>query len=139
MHLLNMRCGVSNSNGRATGNGHVAGTVSALTSQNSPDSILSELLARAISACRSDDDSPETQSEVTRRCSQVARHYRQQPLSLEPVLISLVDAVTCDIQGLTTDQRSAMNQAVAETLHGNSDTKFRLERLWQSLGQDHAG
>ena len=139
VHLLNARCAVPNSNARINNSHQGAGAVDALPSKNCPDSILSELLDHAISASRSSYNSRETQSEVTRRCSQVARHYRLQPLSLDPVLISLVDAVTCDIQGLSTAQRSDMNLAVAQTLHGDSDTRRRLERHWHSLGNDHAG
>jgi hypothetical protein len=88
-----------------------------------------DLLDQVVSAT----GSSEAQFELRNHLKSISQHYSQDELTVDPVLVSLVAAVTRNIHGLTSDQRFEMNHAVAETLHGDADTRPRLERLWHSL------
>ena len=88
-----------------------------------------ELLNQVVSSV----GSSEAQFELRNHLKSISQRHTQVELTVDPVLVSLVAAVTRNIHGLTPDQRSKMNHAVAETLHGDADARLRLERLWHSL------
>ena len=101
--------------------------------------IAGELLETVITATATSaaDELLKPASEITsRRLITVAQQHLGQELCTVPVLEAMVSTVTDDIPFLSTDQRTAMNQAVAHTLYADVDTRSRLERLWNSLRQN---
>ena len=95
---------------------------------------LAHVLERVISATKADSKRSECDVALRRKLIAVATQFSGQELVLDPILVSLVDAVTGVIRPLTADQRSVMCRAVARTLYDDSESRARLERLWHSLG-----
>lgn len=63
----------------------------------------------------------------------VARKFSDKELCVEPVLASLVSAVTGRFSHLSLAQHNSMSLAVAATLFEDAESRLRLERLWHRL------
>jgi hypothetical protein len=120
---------MSDSNGQHSKESDIVLSVNTDRIESNKGNAFSELLDQVVSAV----DSSEAESELRDHLKLIGERHPRVELSVNPVLVSLVDAVTQNIHGLTSDQRSEMNHAVAETLYRDADTRSRLERLWYSL------
>jgi hypothetical protein len=94
---------------------------------------LADVLEQVVSATNTGNDSPSRDVALRRRLEQVAARLGDQVLTVDPVLVSLLDAVNDRIRFLTPQEKLAMNQTVAKTLYDDSESRVRLERLWHSL------
>ena len=94
---------------------------------------LANVLEQVISASRGNAAVSVHDMALRQQLDAVAPRFSGCDLALDPILVSLVDAVTSRLRHLTAQQRSAMCQAVARTLYDDSESRSRLERLWHSL------
>ena len=93
-----------------------------------------EVLKQVISAAKTDAEGSAQDLALRRRLRDVAVRFSGQELTLNPVLVALVDVVNTRCGNLTADQRSKLNQAVARTVYDDTESRARLEQLWHSLG-----
>ncbi len=68
---------------------------------------------------------------------QVVRKYRGQPLSLEPVLVELVEAMLMRqfAQSAPNENWKAISRDVADKLNEDPRSQSRLHELWRRLSQ----
>lgn len=97
-------------------------------------SVLGNVLEQIISATGTNSEGSAADTSLRRQLQAVGTRYAGQELTLDPVLLALVDAVTGRFRLLTAEQKSTMNKAVARTLFEDAAARARLERLWHSLG-----
>ena len=98
-----------------------------------PDPALADVLEQVVSATNSSIEASPRDLALRRRFESVATRLAGQELTVDPVLVSLLDAVNGRFRFLTAQEKSAMNLAVARTLYDDSASRVRLERLWHSL------
>ncbi|MEO2019054.1 MAG: hypothetical protein ABGZ53_32315 [Fuerstiella sp.] len=94
---------------------------------------LADVLEQVVSATNTGNDSSSQDVTLRRRLEDVAARLGDQELTVDPVLVSLLDAVNDRFRFLTPQEKLAMNQTVAKTLYDDSESRVRLERLWHSL------
>jgi hypothetical protein len=63
----------------------------------------------------------------------IADEFQGQPLTVEPVLVALIDAVTQQIRVPSQRFRQRLCRAVAETIFNDSAARQRMEKLWHSI------
>jgi hypothetical protein len=69
---------------------------------------------------------------------EVARRHKGQPLSLDPVLVDLIEAIVRINLGQSAvkdAQLGLMPRQIAETLWNDLPSRDRLERFWTRLGE----
>ena len=94
---------------------------------------LADVLEQVVSATNTRDNASAQDAALRRRLEEVAARLGDQELTVDPVLVSLLDSVNDRFRFLTPQEKQAMNQTVARTLYEDSESRVRLERLWHSL------
>ncbi len=98
--------------------------------------VLADVLDQVISATRSDRQHSAEDAALRSRLLKVAKQYPDEPLSVDPVLVLMVAAVTDGIRLLTAEQKRSVDLAVARSLFDDSRSHARLEQLWHSLTKE---
>ena len=98
------------------------------------DRLLGELLQEIVQITSADNSATATE-EISQRLASVSAGFPDDTVCTPAVVEALVAAVTEDIPLLGDGVRAAMNQAVAESLYGDVETRGRVEALWTSLRQ----
>ncbi|APZ92323.1 hypothetical protein [Fuerstiella marisgermanici] len=98
--------------------------------------VLADVLEQVISATRSDRQHSAEDAALKSRLLKVAKQFPDDPLSVDPVLVSLVAAVTDGIRLLSAEQKRSVDLAVARSLFDDSRSHARLEQLWHSLTKE---
>lgn len=99
---------------------------------------LNELLDTIVNASGANGESPVADPDLQQQLQHVATSHAGQPLTLSPVLTSIIEIIARRFGVLTENQRSLMVTDVARTLYDDSESRNRLERLWKSLQEASA-
>ena len=94
---------------------------------------LAGALERIVTATDREAIPSQSNQNLRERFHAVARKFADKELCIEPVLASLVTAVTGRFSALSLAQHNSMSRAVAVTLYEDAESRLRLERLWHQL------
>lgn len=63
----------------------------------------------------------------------IADKFQGQPLTTEPVLVALIDAVTQQMRVPSSQFRQRLCRTVAETIFNDSAARQRVEKMWHRM------